>query len=128
MSQLYHKRSDLAERLFDSTFIKNEVEEELGDIPFDRIGWDSYDGSLELYEVDNDYRLTDVDAFNNTIDYIPALDDGFIYMNSDMAYNVGDIITLSVSGELAEKRFVIADKQFIVHNVDGTIKTYGLIG
>jgi hypothetical protein len=47
----------IADRLFDADYASAELEDQLDNVPFDRMGWDNYDCSLELYEVDDDYRL-----------------------------------------------------------------------
>ncbi len=50
----------LADRIFESRRAESELEtqlEELG-VPYEYIGWDDYDCSLELKGVANDYRLT----------------------------------------------------------------------
>lgn len=50
----------LAERLFDGGKAEAEVEclLDLAGVPYDHIGWDSYDHSLEIHEVPPDYRLS----------------------------------------------------------------------
>ncbi len=50
----------LAERLFDGAYAKAEVENLLDNIgvPYEEIGWDAYDNSLEIREVPPDYRLS----------------------------------------------------------------------
>jgi hypothetical protein len=54
------KAPALNERLFDGTQAEWEMAELLDDagVPFEKIGWDYYDNSLEIYGVDNDYRLS----------------------------------------------------------------------
>jgi len=51
----------LNERLFDGSAAESEIEDCLSDagVLFEKIGWDYYDNSLELYEVQPDYRLSD---------------------------------------------------------------------
>lgn len=49
----------LSERLFDGRYAESELEtlmEDLG-VPFERLGWDHYDCSVELYDVPPEYRL-----------------------------------------------------------------------
>lgn len=54
----------IANRLFESSRIRGHAEGDLSDaleaagIPFDDYGWDSYDGSLELKGVPDDFRLS----------------------------------------------------------------------
>lgn len=50
-----------AEKLFDLTFIQNEIEDMLCNlgVEFEKIGWDYYDYSLELLGVHTDHRLTE---------------------------------------------------------------------
>lgn len=52
--------SNLAQQLFDGSSAESQLEELLEDagVPFERIGWDWYDCSLEIYGVPADYRLT----------------------------------------------------------------------
>jgi hypothetical protein len=49
----------LAARIWDGDYAGSELEEKLSDagVPFERLGWDSYDVSLELHGVPADYRL-----------------------------------------------------------------------
>ncbi len=51
----------LNERLFESARAEGEIEELLEgtNVPFERLGWDSYDNSLELYDVPPEYRLSE---------------------------------------------------------------------
>lgn len=53
----------LSERLFDSGHAESELEDLLTDagVEFERLGWDSYDWSVEIYGVAPDARLS-VDA------------------------------------------------------------------
>lgn len=53
--------TSVAERLFDGGFAESELEDILDTVgvPETRRGWDHYDCSLELYDIDPDYRLTD---------------------------------------------------------------------
>jgi hypothetical protein len=51
----------ISDRMFDGTFAQNELEcalEEAG-VPFEGMGWDHYDSSLELNDVPADHRLSD---------------------------------------------------------------------
>lgn len=54
----------IAERLFEAHFQIGSAEEELSEllenagVPFDDIGWDWYDCSLELVKVTSEYRLS----------------------------------------------------------------------
>lgn len=49
----------IAFRLFDGGFAQSEIEAILDDtaVPYESIGWDHYDNSLELHGVDDDYRM-----------------------------------------------------------------------
>jgi predicted deacetylase len=49
------------QRLFDGTFAEAALEELLDEagVEFEKIGWDHYDNSLELYDVPPEYRLSD---------------------------------------------------------------------
>ena len=49
----------LAERLFAGAFAESELEEKLSDagVTFERLGWDHYDCSVEIYGVPAAYRL-----------------------------------------------------------------------
>lgn len=49
----------IAERLFAGTHAECQLEEQLYDtsVPYEKLGWDYYDCSLELYGVADDYRL-----------------------------------------------------------------------
>lgn len=49
----------LAERLFDGEFAKCDLEEMLSsnDVPFETVGWDSYDCSVGIHGVPADYRM-----------------------------------------------------------------------
>lgn len=51
----------IAERLFELDFVKSDLEEVLyeQDVPYDDLGWDHYDASLELLGMPKDYRLTE---------------------------------------------------------------------
>jgi hypothetical protein len=53
----------IASRLFDATYAENELEEALSNagINFEKLGWDYYDCSLEIYGVEPICRLS-VDA------------------------------------------------------------------
>lgn len=50
----------IAQRLFDSVFAESELEDALSEagLCFERLGWDYYDCSLEIYGVKNDDRLS----------------------------------------------------------------------
>lgn len=49
----------IAERMFDGDAARSMLEDRLADVGLEmRIGWDYYDCSIELYEVDPDVRLT----------------------------------------------------------------------
>ena len=48
----------ISERMFDGFFAKSELGEQL-EIEYERIGFDHYDNSLELYGVPPDARLTE---------------------------------------------------------------------
>ncbi len=48
--------STISERLFDGTNAESELEELLN-FPFERLGWDYYDCSLEIHGVEPDFRL-----------------------------------------------------------------------
>lgn len=52
--------TDLADRLYAGSSAENELEQLLSDVgvPFEGLGWDSYDGSVEINDVPPDYRLT----------------------------------------------------------------------
>ena len=52
--------STIAERLFDSHVAVAELEDKLP-FEFERLGWDQYDRSLEIYGVAPDYRLSEAD-------------------------------------------------------------------
>ena len=50
----------LADRIFDAAAAAADLEQQLEDeqVPFEKLGWDHYDRSLELHGVADDYRLT----------------------------------------------------------------------
>lgn len=52
---------EFATKLYEFGSKKNEFEDALDDlgVPFDNIGWDWYDNSLEINKVESDYRLSD---------------------------------------------------------------------
>lgn len=52
------KKRTIAQRLFDATFAEAELESALI-LDFDHLGWDYYDGSLEIHGVAPDCRLDD---------------------------------------------------------------------
>jgi hypothetical protein len=65
----------LAEQLFKGTSVEQEIEMQLDEfaVPFDHIGWDDYDQSIEIYGVENDYRLSpEVFEFLKTCGFVVA--------------------------------------------------------
>ncbi len=50
----------LSEKLFDGGFAENELAHSLSEsgVTFERLGWDHYDNSLELYGVEPEARLS----------------------------------------------------------------------
>lgn len=56
-----NSKPSIAERLFDSNNAGSELEDQLEEagVPFERIGWDWYDCSLEIFDVPSDYRLSE---------------------------------------------------------------------
>lgn len=51
--------TSIAERLFDGRYAECELEEALDSAGaiYERLGWDDYDGSVELHDVPADHRL-----------------------------------------------------------------------
>jgi hypothetical protein len=54
------EEKSLAERMFDGGFAEGELEEKLleAELDFLSLGWDYYDGSLEINFISNDFRLS----------------------------------------------------------------------
>src|SRR5271165_1370509 len=52
----------LAERLFAGDSARNDIEDmlDVAEVTYERIGWDGYDCSLEVYGVPSDERLPEV--------------------------------------------------------------------
>lgn len=53
--------ASIAERLYDGTAAECEIEDQLADagVQFEKIGWDHYDWSLEIFDVPPDHRLSE---------------------------------------------------------------------
>lgn len=51
--------TSIAERIFDGGFAESELEASINEVPYEKLGCDDYDCSLELYGVPVDYRLTE---------------------------------------------------------------------
>ncbi len=53
-------KTSIAQRLFDGSNAESELEEKLDEagVKYEKLGFDYYDQSLELYDVPSDYRLS----------------------------------------------------------------------
>jgi hypothetical protein len=49
----------VAERLFDAKHAECEIESALEGVDYEHLGWDDYDGSLEIHGAASDFRLSE---------------------------------------------------------------------